>query len=271
MPATDIAHADFRRRVYDYYHSNRRDMPWREDHSFYRVLVSEFMLQQTQVSRVIPKFTHFMSQFPTLQDLAVASLADALIAWQGLGYNKRAKFLHETAQRVLALPQPLSQRQLEQLPGIGKNTSGAICAYAYNQAVVFIETNIRTVYMHEFFRGQELVHDNEMLPVIADTLDADNPRHWYWALMDYGSYLKSQGKGSIRRSRHYKKQSQFHGSLRQTRGEILRDLLSGPRDLEKLSREYDDRFETALAGLLSDGLIERHGRIVCLTAHKQES
>lgn len=142
--------ADFRSRVWDNYDHQRRAMPWRDDHSFYAVLVSELMLQQTQVTRVIPKFHEFMRRFPTIEILADAPLADVLIAWQGLGYNRRAKYLHEAAKAIVLCGVPQTRDELIALPGIGANTAGAIMAYAYNKPEAFVETNIRTVYLHEF-------------------------------------------------------------------------------------------------------------------------
>ncbi|MCA9327351.1 A/G-specific adenine glycosylase, partial [Candidatus Saccharibacteria bacterium] len=123
-----------------------RDMPWRSDTRPYYVLVSELMLQQTQVDRVIPKFQAFIAAFPDERILAQASLADVLKLWQGLGYNRRAKFLHDAAKHVVASGDfPLDEAGLVTLPGVGKNTAGAIMAYAYNQPAIYVETNVRAV------------------------------------------------------------------------------------------------------------------------------
>ncbi len=260
----------FQRRVWDYYRANKRPMPWRDTHDLYNVLVSEIMLQQTQVARVIPKFQTFMETFPSLQSLAGASLAEVLIAWQGLGYNRRAKFLHQAAQQLAVSETPTTSEQLMQLPGVGKNTAAAICAYVYNQPVVFIETNIRTVYIHEFFQDREGIADKDILEIVARTVDVHNPREWFWALMDYGTHLKSQNLGSIRNSKTYVKQSVFHGSLRQARGDILRRLTEGPVSLHNIA-SIDDRYPQAIKGLVTDGLIEQHDDILCLTAHGQQA
>ncbi len=245
-------------------------MVWRESHDLYSVLVSEIMLQQTQVSRVIPKFQVFMKRFPSVQLLASAPLADVLIAWQGLGYNRRAKYLHEAAKQLVQVDQPTTIEELIQLPGVGRNTAAAICAYVYNQPVTFIETNIRTVYIHEFFHDRTDVTDKEILAIVTRTIDTANPREWYWALMDYGTHLKSHKLGSISRSSTYVKQSAFHGSLRQARGDILRRLAQGPVDIREIVA-IDDRYPRALQALIVDGLAEQLGDIVCLTAHTQES
>ena len=246
-------------------------MPWRESHDFYSVLVSEMMLQQTQVPRVLPKFADFMKRFPTMTDLAQATLAEVLITWQGLGYNRRAKYLHAAAQQVMSTGAPRTLDELQRLSGIGPNTAAAILAYVYNEPVVFIETNIRTVFLHEFFPERDGVTDTEIRLLVAQTVDKENPREWYWALMDYGTYLKSQGKGSIVRSADYKKQSAFNGSVRQVRGYILRVLADGPMSVISLDYYDDKRFERALRGLIRDGLVEQHESIICLTAHNQQS
>lgn len=263
--------ADFRSRVWDNYDHQRRAMPWRDDHSFYAVLVSELMLQQTQVTRVIPKFHEFMRRFPTIEILADAPLADVLIAWQGLGYNRRAKYLNEAAKAIVLCGVPQTRDELIALPGIGANTAGAIMAYAYNKPEAFVETNIRTVYLHEFFLGQKSVTDAQIIEYVAATIDRTNPRKWYWALMDYGRYLKAHSLGDISASRHYKKQTPFQGSLRQVRGAILRELTHGPTDTRQLKRHSSEHFDAVRDGLIRDGLIEQHGDIICLTAHSDQS
>lgn len=260
----------FRQRVWAHYHAHKRPMPWRERYDLYYVLVSEIMLQQTQVSRVIPKFQQFMTTFPSVDSLAHAPLAEVLIAWQGLGYNRRARFLHEAAKQLAAGAEPRTINDLIALPGVGKNTAAAICAYVYNQPVAFIETNIRTVYIHEYFKDSDAVDDNAILDIVSRTVDHENPREWYWALMDYGTYLKSQKLGSIRKSKSYVKQSTFKGSLRQARGDILKRLTAGPVGFT-LIEAIDDRYPTAISGLIADGLIERHDDILCLTAHSRAS
>lgn len=241
-----------------------RDLPWRREPTPYHVLVSELMLQQTQVERVVPKFEVFMEKFPSIEALAVAPLADVLVAWQGLGYNRRAKYLHQAAQQIIALPSfPATIDELTTLPGVGPNTAGAIMAYAFDQPVVYIETNIRTVYLHHFFVNRYDMSDQEILAKLHKTtpfLQGDSsvsPRVWYSALMDYGTELKRQGYGKIIRSRHYVKQSKFDGSLRQMRGRILRELARGEQAELSLRRIFADdaRYPAARNGLVRDGLV----------------
>lgn len=244
-----------------------RDMPWREDTRPYYVLVSEIMLQQTQVERVVPKFEAFIAAFPDVSSLAAASLADVLTLWSGLGYNRRAKFLHLAAQKIMndfngVFPEALNE--LVSLPGVGVNTAGALLAYSFNQPSLFIETNVRTVYFHHFFEDAASVTDKELKEVVERTLDREHPREWYWALMDYGSFLKRQGVGRNDKSHHYKKQSALKGSVREVRGQIVKALSSRDSTVEELKLELsaDDRFPVALAGLVRDGLVsETAGRL----------
>lgn len=238
-----------------------RDMPWRSNTDPYFVLVSELMLQQTQVDRVIPKFHEFITAFPTIKDLAQASLGDVLKVWSGLGYNRRAKFLHEAARKVEADFEgniPSTFDELVKLPGVGPNTTGAILAYSFNQPIVFIETNIRTVYFHHFFPDLALVSDKELKEIVGETLDTEHPRQWYWALMDYGAYLKKQGVGRINKSSHYKKQAPLKGSLREMRGLILKTLAAGDQKPEDLQARVpqDERYEKALAALMAENMIQ---------------
>lgn len=254
--------------IYDHYRERGRSLPWRTRITPYRVFVSEIMLQQTQVDRVVPKFKAFVRRFPSFTALARASRADVLSLWSGLGYNRRAKFLQEGARIVVndhhgRLPKTVPE--LMMLPGIGPYTAGAIVAFAYNKPAIFIETNIRTVYIHQFFPNTKKVPDALLLPIIEGTLDKENPRQWYWALMDYGTYVKQTlGNASVRSS-HYTKQKPFKGSNRQMRGAILKLLIARPltaRSLKRTLTSFDeDKIDTVLASLTHEGMIHRKGRL----------
>lgn len=261
---------DFKEIIWDKGRELYRPMPWREDTRPYYVLVSEIMLQQTQVDRVVPKFLEFTKKFKTIEDLANAGLDEVLKLWSGLGYNRRAKFLHEAAKMVKKdfsgiFPDTLSE--LLTLPGVGVNTAGAILAYSFNQPSVFIETNIRTVYFYHLFADQQEVDDKELREVVTETVDREHPREWYWALMDYGTYLKKNGAGLNNKSRHYKKQAPLKGSLREVRGQILKQLALSqmPRAVLEESLAADERFELALKGLMKDGLINETAGSLHLT------
>lgn len=257
-----------RHTVWEYYRAHRREMPWREEPTFYFVLVSEIMLQQTQVPRILKRFPEFIDRFPDIASLAGAPLADVLQAWQGLGYNRRAKYLSDAAREVVRTGQPTTLAGLQALPGVGRNTAAAIMNYVYEQPVPFIETNIRTVYFYHYFPDiTEPVHDREVLALVERTIDREHPREWFWALMDYGSWLKAQGQGRLDASRHYKKQSALKGSQREMRGILIRELAAGAIGYEALEHRYgrDARFVPALAGLERDGLITRANGQVRLT------
>lgn len=248
-----------------------RDMPWRRDTRGYYVLVSEIMLQQTQVDRVVPKFEAFVARFPDVTSLAAASLGDVLEAWSGLGYNRRAKFLHKAAKMLVdeyGGELPDSHEQLVRLPGVGVNTAGAILAYTYNKPVVYIETNVRTVYIHHFFADRSGITDAMLRERVEATLDTEHPREFYWALMDYGSWLKRSGVRNNAKGAQYRKQAPLEGSVRQVRGAILKHLVQGDSTVAKLQRVvdvHDGRFERAYELLIDEGLIRQRGTIVGLT------
>ncbi len=214
--------------IYDYYHYNRRPFAWRDERSPYRVVVSEIMLQQTQTDRVTQKFEKFITHFPSFEDLATASFEEVLRVWKGLGYNRRAQALHEIA-KVITLQHngqlPNDPDLLVTLKGIGLATAASICAFAFNRPTVFIETNIRTVFIYCFYHDIKDIHDKDLLILIEQMLDKKNPRDWYYALMDYGVMLKKTIGNLCRLSAHYNTQSRFEGSDRQLRGQILQALL----------------------------------------------
>ena len=237
-------------------------MPWRTKHEPYDVLVSEIMLQQTQVERVAPKFEAFMKRFPAIEALAQAPLSEVLMAWSGLGYNRRAKFLREAAIKIRdecggAFPQ--TKEELIRLPGVGPNTAGAILVYAFNRPAVFVETNIRSVFFEHFFAGHSQVSDKQLYEKIALACDREHPRQWYWALMDYGSFLKRNGAGRLAQNSHYRKQSPLAGSVREMRGRIIKSLQEKGLAEKELQAEVsaDERFEPALQALLAEQLIKK--------------
>ena len=273
MNNTDVA--DLQQVVWDYYAANKRDMPWRQPSAHgvydpYSIMVSEVMLQQTQVTRVIPKYQEFLQAFPAIHDLAAAELGDVLRLWNGLGYNRRAKYLWLAAQHAVVQWQgvlPADTAQLVQMPGIGRNTAVAICVYAFDQSAVFIETNIRTVFLHHFFVSRTNVTDAELLPFVQASLPVPGtagrgPREWYWALMDYGTYLKSAVGNTARASKHYTKQSKFQGSVRQLRGEVLRILAAQPQTLPQLQLvNQDPRLSAVVVALVAEGMIHTRNDI----------
>lgn len=256
----------------EYYAAHaRRELPWRvpaADGSFspYEIMVSELMLQQTQVARVVPKYQAFIARFPDATSLAAAPLSDVLTLWIGLGYNRRVRYLWEAARALAVKPEPWTYDDLVACKGIGPNTAAAIEVYSYNTQRLFIETNIRTVILHHFFADKTEVTDKDILTAL-ERLTPDfsqhppdtplgSPRLWYWALMDYGSHLKRTMGNSAARSKAYVKQSRFAGSRRQLRGKILRLLSEQTYTKTELAKvTNDDRFDDVLEILIREKLV----------------
>lgn len=214
-----------------------RDLPWRRTSDPYAIWVSEAMLQQTQVARVDGRWQRWLERFPTPEALAQAPAADVLREWQGLGYNRRALALQQAARVVVAAGGqiPQGEKDLLALPGVGKATAAGIRAFAFDLPGVYLETNVRTVLLHELFAGQEDVPDSRLVPVLQATCPCDasdparDPRTWYYALLDFGAELKRTLPNPSRRSRTHVRQPRFEGSHRQKRAEVLRALLARPQ------------------------------------------
>ncbi len=258
---------EFVKTVWDYYERHgRRSLPWRKTKNPYRILVSEIMLQQTQVDRVIPKYNAFLKRFPTVTVLGDASLGDVLREWQGLGYNRRAKMLHECAKQILVDYEgkvPKGYAELLSLRGVGPYTAGAVMAFAYNSGIPIIETNIRTVFIHHFFNDDADITDAQLFHSIGIVLDTKNPRDWYYALMDYGSHLKQSVGNQNVRSAHYTKQSTFKNSDRQIRGAILKILILGGMTRSALHKglSFDiQRIDVQIERLKEEGMIVMKGQ-----------
>lgn len=262
---------EFQELVLSRYRNLGRKFPWRETTDPYAILVSEIMLQQTQVKRVAEKFPQFLAAFPDFPTLAEVPLADVLAQWQGMGYNRRAIALQKCARRVMEDYDgnlPADPDILSTFPGIGKATASSICAFAFNSPVIFIETNIRRVFIHCFFPDDGAVDDSAILPLVEAALYWKNPREWYNALMDYGTELKKSIPNPNRRSVHYTRQSAFEGSDRKIRGEILRLLLAETKMTEasllKKIGEDPERTLRILSNLNAEGFIVRKGKSVSL-------
>lgn len=263
--------ARFKKTIWKYYRAHgRHDLSWRKTRDPYAILVSEIMLQQTQVGRVKTYYEKFLKKFPNFKSLARAKKEDVLRLWQGLGYNRRALAIWNLSKIVLEKfngKLPRTRDELESLPGVGPGTSGALMVFAFNKPDVFIETNIRRVFIHFFFpsgrpgtKTHTKVTDEELERYIKATLDRKDPREWYYALMDYGAMLGATAQKSAksgkrpqnpnRRSAHYKKQSPFAGSDRALRGKLLRSILTGNKpDLKSV------RNKRVFAALKKEGFI----------------
>ncbi|MFW9820828.1 MAG: A/G-specific adenine glycosylase [Candidatus Thorarchaeota archaeon] len=262
----------FQKIIYEYYKNHKRKFPFRENITPYNVLVSEVMLQQTQTSQVSEKFLKFTKKFPSFSSLSKAPLEDILKEWKGLGYNRRAIALKKIADTVVKdfdgkLPKSIDI--LKSFPQIGYNTASSIITFAFNKSTVFIETNIRRVYIYFFFPNRNKIDDKEILPIVKKTVDKSNPREWYYALMDYGVMLKKSHPELNKKSTHYRKQAPFKGSTREIRGKIL-DLLikQGKTDLKKIQTYFEikdnERIIDVLTQLRKEGFLEITNEIITL-------
>src|SRR3989338_3036187 len=248
-----------------HYSAHRLNLPWRKTRDPYKILVSEVMLQQTQVERVIPYYEAFVEKFPTARELAAAPLRQVLSTWQGLGYNRRAKFLREAAKLVSKSGFPRAVGEIEKLPAVGYYTARAIAVFAWNYPELFVETNIRTVFLYHCFPNRRKVADKEILVLVAEAmvLSKMEPRDFYAVLMDYGASLKKEGIKLNSKSRHYAPQSKFEGSARQLRGAILRELLKHHATLSVLAHKIprnQQELAHELARLTAEGLVALRGR-----------
>lgn len=257
---------EFCQAVWNFYDTKGRRFAWRETHNPYHIVVSEIMLQQTQTSRVTEKYESFLKKFPTFESLAQASTADVLTEWVGLGYNRRGLALHGIAQKVMHEHGgilPSDPVVLETFKGLGLATAASIVAFAFNTPTVFIETNIRAVYLHLFFgHRQEPVSDKELLPLVTATVSKDRAREWYYALMDCGVELKRLYKNPSRKSKHHARQSKFEGSDRQIRGAVVRLLTQQKQvTLQKLQTLgfEEERLQRILEGLCAERFIQFSG------------
>lgn len=262
----------FRKIVWDYYAAHgRHQLPWRKTKDPYKILVSEMMLQQTQVERVIPHYLKFVRIYPTMRSLAKAPLGDVIALWQGLGYNRRAKFLHNAAKDIVAKYRgriPDDAAMLESVWGIGPYTAHAVMTFALNHDAVFIETNIRTAIIHHFFRDRSDVSDEDIANVLKKALPRGEARAWYSALMDYGTHLKRSGVRLNAKAKGYTKQKAFAGSDRQARGAILKELAKGKatkaRLLGFLGDDRREQLALQLAKLEREGMVRRRSATYAL-------
>lgn len=278
----------FQKKILSFAKLNYREFPWRNTVDPYEIIVSEVMLQQTQTERVVPKYNEWLSAFPNVQSLAKATLAEVLTHWSGLGYNRRARFLQQTAQQIVEKYNgvfPKESSLIDELPGVGEYTAKAVACFAFGAKEVFIETNIRTVFINEFFFGnkqndtgkkdisldanKKTIDDKDLLPLIEQTLYKKDIRLWYYALMDYGAQLKKEIVNPNRASNNYAKQSKFEGSLRQARGAIIRQLTkSKSATIEQIAKAENievERIAKAYEKLSSEGLIEKKGSKISIT------
>lgn len=271
MTAASKQITQFQKTIWDYYKKSGRELPWRKTRGPYKIFISEVMLQQTQVTSVLKKYPQFIKIFPNFSSLAKADTKKLLGVWQGLGYNRRALYLKKSAEIIMeqfkgSLPQDINA--LKELPGIGESTAGSILAFVFNKPAIFIETNIRRVYIHFFFKDKEGISDSQLIPILEKTLDSLNPRDWYYSLMDYGTMLKKTVENPNKKSKHYHIQSKFEGSDRQIRGIILKQLLVKPlnkKSLFSFISSPKEKTEYIIADLIQEGFIIKKGKVYEIT------
>lgn len=250
--------------ILGFYKQYGRTFAWRQTSDAYRILLSEVMLQQTQTTRVQPKYTLFLSIWPDFEALAKTSLDELLFHWKGLGYNRRALNLLKSARATEAWNWtiPNDRTIIASLPGVGKATTAALLSFCYNERAIYLETNIRRVLLHCFYPESMGIADKELELLLAKLCDeVDDYKTWYYALMDYGVLLKTLVPNANVRSAHYSKQGKFENSNRQIRGQLIH-LLSdtGPKQaeviLQLLSRFEEERVMDCLDQLKAEGFVQ---------------
>lgn len=239
----------------------RDGLPWRHIDDPYGVCVSEVMLQQTQVKRVLDYWESWMKAFPTIDALASASTSDVLLRWQGLGYNRRALALKRAADTCAAQyggAMPATYEELIALDGIGPATAAGILSFAFQQPSVYLETNVRSVFLYHFFSDStEKVSDRHIVPLVEQTCDTGDPRNWYYALLDYGAFLKRRVPNPSRKAKAYTRQAGFEGSRRQKRAFVLREVLANPGiSLNQLHELLDESERASGRGAVDDVLFD---------------
>ncbi len=263
-------------RLLTHYRATARDLPWRGTHDPYAVLVSEVMLQQTQVSRVAPAFERFMRRFPTLGALAAAPLAAVLREWSGLGYNRRARDLHRIARQCPnGLPRTVAE--LDALPGIGAYTAGAVACFAFGQRVAFADVNIQRV-LGRFFLGRPGTN-KEAVEWDMRAMPKRSADLWHHALMDLGATICTAkapkcdvcplqtdclfARSPAVRTARVARPAAYTSSDRRVRGAIVRSLVNAEAGLTMRALEKqlaDARVRRLIDALVADRLIERVGR-----------
>ena len=260
MRLTQARIRKFQTMILTWWKTHRRDLPWRKTHDPYKILVSEIMLQQTQVSRGLPKYIEFLEVFPTVEKLAGAKTSSVLRIWKGMGYNRRALYLQNTAKKVVLDYNgifPNTEQQLTTLSGVGKYTARAIMVFAFAIDIAVVDTNIRQIITHFFF--DDAPQPEKSIQEVADQLMPKGKAwEWHQALMDYGAIaLERNEKRSIK-----KKSKPFKETNRYFRGRLLdlvyekqwkeADLMS---EMVKKFGKDKEFMEEIINGMSKDGLI----------------
>lgn len=256
----------FQHKIFSWWTTHKRDLPWRHTRDPYKIMVSEVMLQQTQVLRVIAKYREFIEVFPTVFDLAKASPAQVLRVWKGMGYNRRALYLQKAAKAIVEIYHgifPENERELVKLPGLGTYTARALLVFAYGQDVPLVDTNIRQIIIHFFFNDQPQ-KESVIGDVAGQLVSKGKSWEWHQALMDYGALRLARARSGSLTKVSRKTSIPFKDSNRFYRGRIIDRLREGDIQERKLESEFkkkyrkpNDFLKAILQGLEADGLISR--------------
>lgn len=268
MQLTNSQVLSFQELIFSWWTKNRRDLPWRQTRDPYKIHISEVMLQQTQVSRVIPVYSAFLQTYPTVQALALASVGSVLVAWRGMGYNRRALYLVQTAQKIVQEHNgiyPDKEKDLRHLPGLGIYTARAILVFAYQQQVAFVDTNIKKIIEQHFFNGEQ--QKALLVQSVADQLlPVGRAWDWHQALMDYGSAIHQKSKRNGN-----KEAIPFKDTHRFIRGRIMDMVRDQDWEEEHLVQTFQEKYRKEearifynLNNLLQEGLLSKDGNIIHL-------
>lgn len=254
-----------------WYSTERRNFPWRTTSEPWPILVSEIMSQQTQVSRIVPRFDEFLERFPTPNALASASVSETLAAWSGLGYNRRGLRLREAAQHIVATGWPTTSVALQRLPGVGPYTAAAVGCFAFGEQIAAVDTNLRRVLTR--WRGA-MMKPGELVNYANREIAEDRAGDWNQALMDLGA-LHCRPKTPAcatcpveswcTNPEAYEPptpQPRFEGSHRQARGAVIKALLRGSATTGSLSSQTgldEGRVEDAAQALVDEGIVTGSG------------
>jgi len=249
----------FQKKVFSFYQKNKRDLPWRKTTDPYKILLSELMLQQTQVKRVILYYDKWIARWPTIDALASASLSKVLQMWMGLGYNTRAVNLHITARKIVTEFNSdvlKAMKQYKELPGIGRYTSQAVQIFSSNENLFTVDTNIRRIFICEFDLSTK-IPEKELWGLAERCLPLGKSRDWHNALMDYGALHLTARKTGIKPKTQ---QSRFEGSNREIRAKILRCLLTNSTSLSELEKKLgikQKRLRSILDKMINEKIIAK--------------
>ncbi|MDX1447692.1 MAG: A/G-specific adenine glycosylase [Acidimicrobiia bacterium] len=255
----------------DWYDENGRDLPWRRTRDRWQILIAEVMLQQTQVSRVVPVFERFVARYPNPQAFAVASPEEVIEAWEGLGYLRRARRLQAAAKQIADRGWPADLREL---PGVGRYTAAAVAVFADGSRRAAVDVNLRRIVSR--WTGVPL-GEAAAFEAANELVDPARPGDWNQAMMDLGSTLCRPTRPRCPECPVAQwcvdptieitvpRQSAFQGSVRQARAAVLKGLVGGPAPQSSLAAEMDDEtVARAIASLLAEGAIESDGAVIRL-------